>query len=66
MSKSKEIRNGEIEKDFEVIREEKKVFNCEICGQRFLHKSSLIKHVASVTDHCFWTGLSVSEGRYVA
>ena len=48
MSKSKEMRNGEIEKDFEVIREEKKVFNCEICGQRFIHKGSLNKHVASV------------------
>ena len=34
-------------------------------------KTSDPKEVANIfiwrdTDHCFWTGLSVSEGRYVA
>ena len=46
MSKSRGTRKSEIEKDFAVIREGKKLFKCEICDHRLSHKASM--DVASV------------------
>ena len=39
-----------------------KVLLIKSCGGALLMQQNL----RLVTDHCFWTGLSVSEGRYVA